>query len=40
MVKARPDLFFAYVGVSQVVSYQENLNASYATLMELARTKK
>jgi pimeloyl-ACP methyl ester carboxylesterase len=40
LVKARPDLFYAYVGVSQVVSYRENLTASYAKLMEMARTKR
>ena len=38
MAKARPDLFYAYVGVSQVVSYQENLTASYAAVMDLARS--
>ena len=39
MVKARPDLFYAYVGVSQVVSYRDNLAASYTKLMNLARAK-
>ena len=39
MVKARPDLFYAYVGVSQVVHYRDNLTASYIRLMGLARAK-
>lgn len=39
MVKARPDLFHAYVGVSQVVNYRENLTASYTKMLELARAK-
>ncbi|HTA37477.1 MAG TPA: alpha/beta hydrolase [Candidatus Acidoferrales bacterium] len=37
MIKARPDLFYAYVGASQMVSYRENQNASYAKVLELAR---
>ena len=36
MVKSRPDLFHAYVGVAQIVSYRENQTASYAKLVELA----
>ena len=39
MVKARPDLFYAFVGVSQVVHYRDNLTASYTKLMGLARAK-
>ena len=39
MVKSRPDLFYAYVGVSQVVSYRENLAASYTKILETGRTK-
>ena len=39
MVKLRPDLFSAYVGVSQIVSYRENLTASYAKVVEIARAK-
>jgi pimeloyl-ACP methyl ester carboxylesterase len=39
MVKARPDLFYAYVGVSQVVHYRDNLTTSYTRLMSLARAK-
>jgi pimeloyl-ACP methyl ester carboxylesterase len=39
MVKARPDLFYAFVGVSQVVQYRDNLTASYTKLMGLARAK-
>jgi pimeloyl-ACP methyl ester carboxylesterase len=39
MVKARPDLFYAFVGVSQVVHYRDNLTASYTRLMGLARAK-
>jgi len=37
MARARPDLFRAYVGVSQVVSYRENPAASYARVMALAK---
>lgn len=37
MVKSRPDLFYAYVGVAQVVNYRENQAASYAKVVALAR---
>ena len=37
MAKARPDLFRAYIGVSQVVSYRDNPSASYARVMALAK---
>ena len=38
MVKSRPDLFYAYVGVSQIVNESlENGPASYAKVIELAR---
>jgi pimeloyl-ACP methyl ester carboxylesterase len=37
MVGARPDLFDAYVGVSQLVSYRDNQGASYRRLLALAR---
>ena len=37
MAKARPELFHAYVGVSQVVSYRENPAASYAKASALAK---
>lgn len=37
MVKARPDLFRAYVGFAQFVSHPENQPASYAKVMALAR---
>jgi pimeloyl-ACP methyl ester carboxylesterase len=37
MLKARPELFHAYLGVSQVVSYRENQASSYAALLRLAR---
>ncbi len=37
MAKARPDLFHAYVGVGQLVSYRHNQSASYARLLKLAR---
>lgn len=36
MVKSRPDLFYAYVGTGQIVSYRENQNASYTKLIALA----
>lgn len=32
MAKSRPDLFYAYVGVSQIVSYRENQSASYSVI--------
>jgi pimeloyl-ACP methyl ester carboxylesterase len=37
MIKARPDLFEAYVGASQIVGKVENESASYARIAELAR---
>ena len=37
MVKAHPELFYAYVGTAQGVSYRENQSASYAKLLDLAR---
>jgi pimeloyl-ACP methyl ester carboxylesterase len=37
MVKSRPDLFQAYVGFAQVVSYQDNQSASYARTIARAR---
>jgi pimeloyl-ACP methyl ester carboxylesterase len=37
MIRERPDLFHAYVGVSQVVSKVENQAATYARLVALAR---
>lgn len=37
MVKSRPDLFYAYVGFAQVVSYRENQSASYAKVTAVAR---
>lgn len=37
MAKSRPDLFHAYVGVGQLVSYRENPGASYAKVLDLAR---
>lgn len=37
MVKARPDLFSAYVGTSQMVSYRENQQATYPRILGLAR---
>lgn len=38
MVKARPELFHAYLGTAQGVSYYENQATSYATLLERARS--
>lgn len=38
MAKSRPDLFYAYLGTSQLVSYRENQDASYQKLLVLART--
>lgn len=37
MVQARPDLFHAYVGVSQVVGYRQNQSTTYPRLLGLAR---
>lgn len=37
MAKAHPELFYAYLGTSQGVSYRENQTASYAKLLGLAR---
>jgi pimeloyl-ACP methyl ester carboxylesterase len=37
MAHARPDLFYAYVGVAQIVNWQENLSAGYARVLEMAR---
>lgn len=37
MVKARPDLFHAYVGFAQFVSYRANQSASFAKVVALAR---
>ncbi|MHB1057162.1 MAG: alpha/beta fold hydrolase [Rhodanobacter sp.] len=37
MAKARPELFYAYLGTSQLVSYRENQAVSYAGLLALAR---
>lgn len=38
MVKARPELYCAYVGVAQVVNMKELLVASYQRALEAART--
>ena len=37
MVKSRPDLFHAYLGVAQIASYRENQTASYSKVVALAR---
>jgi pimeloyl-ACP methyl ester carboxylesterase len=37
MAHARPDLFYAYVGVAQMVNWQEDLSAGYARVLEMAR---
>ena len=37
MAKARPDLFDAYVGIGQLVSYRDNQSASYRKVLDLAR---
>jgi pimeloyl-ACP methyl ester carboxylesterase len=36
MVHARPDLFYAYVGLAQMVNWRKNLSASYDRVLELA----
>ncbi len=38
MAKAQPDLFYAYLGTSQLVNSRENEAISYAGLLALART--
>jgi len=37
MVKRRPDLFHAYLGLAQIVNWRAGSTASYARLLELAR---
>jgi pimeloyl-ACP methyl ester carboxylesterase len=37
MAHARPDLFYAYVGLAQMVNMRKNQSASYARVLELAR---
>jgi pimeloyl-ACP methyl ester carboxylesterase len=37
MTQSRPDLFYAYVGISQIVSYRENQSASYSKVIAMAR---
>jgi len=37
MARSRPDLFHAYVGVSQIVGYRDNQFASYSKVMAMAR---
>ncbi|MGD1106872.1 MAG: alpha/beta hydrolase [Terracidiphilus sp.] len=36
MSHERPDLFYAYVGVAQMVNWQKNLSASYARVIQMA----
>jgi pimeloyl-ACP methyl ester carboxylesterase len=38
MAHSRPDLFYAFVGLAQVVNWQKGLSAAYARVLELART--
>jgi pimeloyl-ACP methyl ester carboxylesterase len=37
MVKARPDLFYAYVGAAQAVNFQENEAVNYARVLDKAK---
>jgi pimeloyl-ACP methyl ester carboxylesterase len=39
MAHRRPELFHAYVGVSQVVNWRDNEAASYAAVLDIARRK-
>ena len=39
MAKARPELFYAYVGTAQVVSYRDNQAATYQYLLGLTKEK-
>lgn len=36
MAHARPELFYAYVGVAQMVNWQEDLSAGYRRVLEMA----
>jgi len=37
MAHARPDLFYAYIGMAQLVNMRKNQSASYARVLELVR---
>ena len=37
MIKARPDLFTAYLGWSQIVDYRDNSTGTFNTLLDMAR---
>jgi pimeloyl-ACP methyl ester carboxylesterase len=37
MIKSRPELFYAYIGTSQVVGYRANQSISYPRLLRLAQ---
>lgn len=37
MVRARPELFHAFVGLAQIVNWEKNLAASYARVVAMAR---
>ncbi|HEY3815396.1 MAG TPA: alpha/beta fold hydrolase [Caulobacteraceae bacterium] len=37
MAHERPDLFYAYVGMAQMVNWRQNLSASYARVLQRAR---
>jgi pimeloyl-ACP methyl ester carboxylesterase len=37
MAHTQPDLFYAYVGIAQMVNWQGNLSASYARVLAMAR---
>ena len=38
MIHQRPDLFHAYVGMAQMVNWRRNVQASYARVLEMARS--
>ena len=40
MIHERPDLFTAYIGFAQMVSWGDNVKASYARVLDLARAAK
>jgi pimeloyl-ACP methyl ester carboxylesterase len=40
MAHARPDLFYAYVGLAQIVNWQKNLSASYTRVLQMAEAAK
>jgi pimeloyl-ACP methyl ester carboxylesterase len=40
MIRQRPELFSAYIGLGQMVNWRENVKASYARVLQMARVAK